>query len=758
MLSQSEDKKQYISHILQNLPRKPGVYRMKDNDGTVIYVGKAINLKNRVSSYFNNDPAKSPKTTVMVKHIADIDYTVVNSELEALMLETNLIKELRPKYNVLMKDDKNYVYLKITVAERYPRIYLVRKVAKDGARYFGPKTAAHKVISTLKLLKSVFPYKNCELALDYGVHAENKYKNMTPARLEYHRAHCLGPCITSVSPEEYRKTVDKVIDFFEGKQDEIIDQVKADMINAANAKKFEYAASLRDKLKNLQEMTKSQIVSNPGLSDLDIIGYVEQDGKAFFVLFQVRSGKLISQENFIFKTGENDGKEIYDPDVLSAFLEQYYEKAANIPKEILLPHESTEDKLLEEWISGIAGKKVTIRIPERGRKNSLLELAEQNANNFARMSVIKWQGAVKNDRIKALEYLQKILKLVDPLKRLECYDISHFQGSETVGSMVIFENGFPKKEDYRHFRVHTGKPGSPDDFASIAEILERRLKYLKPSIAAASVKLKKAGKKDMASFKYLENLPKDKNFHSLIIEKEGKTCGLMVIETLKDKKALIREIKYDPAQDLSAVLKKTAEKFKVPRLHMAMTAKLIESFEAAGCQLVKKVPDWIKSPKGTTILVYDKVKHVVDKSFSKIPSLIVVDGGKGQLSSAAAVMKRYSLNIPLISIAKKNEEIFTPGRNTPLEIGKESHIQHMIQHIRDESHRFAITFHKKLRLKATTESVLDTIFGLGEETKVKLLRHFGSVEAMSHADETELARIAGPHLASKIKKELFSAV
>jgi len=752
MLSQSNNKKQYIRHILNHLPRKPGVYKMKDADGNVIYVGKAGNLKNRVASYFNNDCNKSAKTSVMIKNISDIDYTVVNSELEALILETNLIKQLKPKYNVLMKDDKNYVYIKITVAEKYPRIYLVRKVTKDGAKYFGPKTAAHKVISTLKLLKSIFPYRNCELALDYGIHAENKYKNMTPAKLEYHRSHCLGPCITSVSPEEYRKTVNKVIDFFEGKEEKIIEQVRTDMLKAAAEKKFEQAASLRDKLKHLEEITKNQIVSDPSLSDLDIISYFIQDNKAYFVLFQVRSGKLISQENFIFQTGRDNSLTAQKPDILSAFLKQYYEKAANIAKEILLPHPTTEDKLLEEWISEIASKKVSIKTPERGKKSSLLELAAQNAQNFARLSEIKWQGAIKNDRLKALESLQKLLKLKDFPKRLECYDISHFQGSETVGSMVVFENGLPKKEDYRHFRLHQSKAGAPNDFASIAEILERRLKYLKPSIKANKINLKQANKKELKEFKTLPKLPNGKNFHYLVIKKEGKSLGQVSLEKTDQNKIIIKDIKYDPRLDLSTILNKTAEKFKVQRLYLTAPKNNIESFEEAGCQLIAKVPDWLNPQKNTTPLLYDKIKHKLDSSFSKIPSLIIIDGGKGQLSSATGMLKKHGLKIPIISIAKKNEDIYATNQHAPLDIDKQDPLQQMIQHIRDESHRFAITFHKKLRIKATTASLLDTIFGLGNETKIKLLRHFGSVEAIMNADANELAKVAGPRLATKIKK------
>jgi excinuclease ABC subunit C len=751
MLSQTEDKKQYIGHILQNMPRKPGVYRMKSADGTVIYVGKAINLKSRVSSYFNEDPGKPARTASLVRHIADIDYTVVNSELEALILETNLIKELRPKYNVLMKDDKNYVYLKITVAERYPRIYLVRSVARDGARYFGPKTAAYKVISTLKLLKSVFPYKNCELALDYGVHAESKYKNMTPAKLEYHRAHCLGPCISSVTPEEYRKTVDKVIDFFEGKYDDILKQVKEDMTKAAMDKKFEQAAVLRDKLKNLEDITRTQIVSDPSLRDLDIANYTLQDEKAFFVLFQVRSGKLIGQENFIFKAGEGDNGSSSDPDALSAFLQQYYEKAADIPGEILLPHDLEESLLMAQWLTGLAGRKVNIKIPERGKKNSLLELAEQNANNFARLSVIKWQGAIKSDRTGALETLQKVLRLKVIPRRMECYDISHFQGAETVGSMVVFENGFPKKEDYRHFRIRSAKPGAPDDFASLEEMLYRRLKYLKPSIAASALTVKKALKKEILKLTAKKKTSRKSTPLTFCrIENNGEHAGFAGVEVLPGKKACIKSLELSGSPDLSVLFKKIAEKVKVHRLHIQCPVHKISSFEEAGCQIVQKIPDWTKVAVGHRLLVYDKIKHAVDKSFSRNPDLIVIDGGKGQLSSAVKVLKQYSLDIPVISLAKRYEEIFIPGSKAPVSVEKDSPTLNLVRHIRDESHRFAVTFHKKLQVNASTASLLDTVFGLGDDLKMRLLRQFGSVEGVRRASPDELAKVAGKKMAEKI--------
>jgi excinuclease ABC subunit C len=748
MLSQNNNKKQYLAHILQNIPHKPGVYKMKDGQGNIIYVGKAIDLKNRVSNYFNNSP-KETRTEKMVENIRDIDYTVVDSDLEALILESNLIKELRPKYNILLKDDKNYVYLKITVNELYPRIYIVRKVAKDKAKYYGPKTAAYKLINTLKLLKRIFPFRNCQLAMDFSVHGQSKYKNMSPAQLEYHRKHCIGPCITSVTPEEYRKTINQVIAFFEGKHEGIIRQIKEDMIKAAQEKKFEVAASIRDKLKAIEDITEQQRVSDPNLRDLDIINYFPQDDNIYFNLFQIRGGKLINQENFIFKaTNENGTAAAEDPDALESFLEQYYEKATDIPPEILVPHTIEEQGTMEEWLTEMKGQKVAIKIPERGKKNHLLDLSYENAKSYARQSMIKWQGAAKDTREKALKELQNILKLPEPPLRLECYDISHLGGTDTVGSMVVFEHGFPKKEYYRHFKLHQQ---APDDYASMQEILTRRLKYLKPALEAKDLNIRNPKKEELlliAKELKAKKLPV-KTFFA--IEKDDKYAGFVQIFMTADKKALIEKMHGAQQQDFSFLIRKTAEKLKVKRIYVECDNKDKICLEEAGCQSIAKIPDTIPKRKGKTVIVYDKNNNIQDKSFLKTPDLMIIDGGKGQLGIAAATLKKYGLKLPLISIAKKEEEIFLPGNPISIQLAKNDPVLHLIQHIRDESHRFAITFQRSLRFKTTTTSFLDQIYGLGPQLKKRLLQHFKSPENIRNATEAEIAKIAGPKLAAKIK-------
>ncbi len=752
-MEKTTDLQTYLNHILKNIPHQPGVYKMKDKEGAVIYVGKAKDLKNRVSSYFQNTIDKPMRTQKMVEQIADIQYIVVKTELEALLLETNLIKELRPKYNVLMKDDKNYVYIKITTQELYPRIYLVRQVARDRARYFGPKTAGHKVIKTLKVLKKVFPFRNCELAIDYGTHTGAKpEKTLSESQLQYHIRHCIGPCVASVNPEVYRKMIDQVIEFLEGKHEAIVEKIKEDMYKAASEKKFEVAAAIRDRLNSVEEIIEPQRISDPHQKDLDIINYVEQDDKVYFNLFQLRSGKLIGQENFIFKAQTDHETE--DQEALSAFLEQYYEKATNLPKEILLPHQIEEPDIIEAWLSEVKGQKVSIIIPERGKKNHLLELSLANAQSFAKQSQIKWQGAEKEGRTKALEGLQKILGLPKIPKRLECYDISHFSGKETVASMTVFENGFPKKDDYRKFKLHQEEAGAPDDFASMEEALTRRLKYLKPSLNLENLKIRKPKKNE------LEELKKTLNFEALpekdfwLIEKEKKQIGHCQINTFAGKKTLIEKINTIETFDINLLLRKLLEKYKVSRIYASVSNSTQQKFEELGFETIKKIPDEFTIRDEETYLVFDKNKYAEDSSFKKIPDLIIIDGGKGQLSSAVKAMNKYGLKLSIISIAKREEELFRPNESESIKLQKSDPILHMIQHIRDEAHRFAVTYHKSLRDKATMSSVLDTLPGIGPEKKRLLLKKFGSVDGIKNAPDEELISAIGSSLAQKLKNHL----
>ncbi len=765
------DLKNFLTHILKNLPSKPGVYRFKDKNNTVIYVGKAINLKNRVSSYFKKNTEISEKTRKLVSQIRDIDFTIVGSELEAVMLETNLIKELQPKYNILMKDDKNFVYLKITVNEDYPRIFITRKVDKDGALYFGPKTARFKLEKTLKILKKIFPYRHCQLDIIYENETNREIKmqsagekrphhNVSVKRavikypcIDYHIKRCAAPCIGLISPFEYREIIDRIIDFFKGKHELIIDMIKADMHRAAAEKKFELAASFRDKLAAIEDIMEKQNITAPDHRNLDVINYVCKEERSFFNLFQVREGKLINQENFelIAKNDESPDEN----EILTNFIQQYYEKTTDLPDEILIPHAIEQYKLFEQWLSGAKGKKIRFLVPERGRKDKLLELGHRNAANFAKLSEIKWEGHLKSARDGALAECARLLKLEKPPKRMECYDISHSGGTETVASMVVFENGFPKKEDYRKFRLHNNNPGSPDDYASMKECLSRRLKHLKPALATSHIKVLKPKKSEIPDLLKIcgHDVPESNRLFKITIDK--KISGHLEIFTDSAKRVLIENFSIKDNSLITVILKKTAALFKTKKIYLRVPETSARSFEEIGLQIINKIPDTFNPMNKTTIMLILLSKHDSDSSLSKKPDIIIVDGGKGQLNVAKLELKKLNLDIPLLSIAKQNEEIYLPSSLKPVIYPKDHPFLHLIQHLRDESHRFAVSYQQNLKLKSTPQSELDNIFGVGEQTKIKLLRHFGSVAAIKDATMYELEKIVGKKNAVKIKSSLL---
>lgn len=759
-----QNREEYLKHLLKNLPHHPGVYKMKDKDGTIIYVGKAKDLKNRVSSYFNKSNDQTPKTQKMVEQIIDIDYTIVDSELEALILETNLIKELRPKYNILMKDDKNYVYIKITVNEDFPRIMIVRKVLKDKARYFGPKTAQHKVDSLLKILKKLFPYRHCQLDINYErplqqgeITNPNTRHKVTVSHatikypcLDYHIKRCVGPCIGTVSKEEYRAIIDQIIRFLEGKQLEIIDHIKNQMMQAAAEKKFEQAAKLRDKLTQIEELMEKQKISEPTHHNVDVIGYVSIDNRAYFNLFQIREGKLINQENFILGADA-----INDDELISSFLEQYYESATDLPAEILIPSQIDSPETMELWLTNMKGSKVKITVPQKGKKDNLLDLSYKNAESYAKQMQVKWQGAEKQDRTEALKELQKILNLPTPPKRMECYDISHNQGTETVSSMVVFENGFPKKEDYRRFRLHQQTPGKPDDFASMKETLSRRLKYLKPGAEELRVQIRKFPEdkaKIQKELKELKIKPVKNNIYVPVTKQKNTVAALILSEPVKGK-FVIEKIQPPLNQnDLVLSVKKILEKLKTGRIYITVATKEVAIWEESGFQQIYKNPDSIKVKSGKTLLVFDKNKYESDKSFEQKPDLIIIDGGKGQLNMAVEAAQILKITIPFISIAKREEEIFIPGQKTSLLLPEQSPILHLIEHLRDEAHRFAVSYHHNLRSHVLMSSSLDLISGIGPALKAKLLAKYGSVENIKSASVNDLSEIIGPEKAIKLKK------
>ena len=594
MTELAEEFSDSIKNALAVLPDKPGVYLMHDAEGKVIYVGKAVVLKNRVRSYFRNLASHTPKVKAMVAKIAEIETIVTSSEVEALILECNLIKKYRPRYNISLKDDKTYPYLKVTLQEDFPRLYMTRRLLRDGSKYYGPYADAGAMHATVKLLRSMFPLRTC--------------RKMNPDRpcLNYHIKRCLAPCAGYVSKEEYGQMIKSVCMVLDGRTTELERDLKQRMQAAAEDYAFEEAARLRDQLQAVERLNESQkAVTNNG-GDMDIIGFAQDMTGNCLQIFFVRKGKLIGRDNFFLQDGGEAQQE-----VLTAFIKQYYNDATFIPREIVLPQlpEAEEQQLIEAWLSGKAERKVELFVPQRGVKRELLQLANDNALKLLSERLRKGSLSLKNDE-QAAEELQQALGLEHSLERMDCFDISHTQGSETVASMVVFRKGSISKKDYRKYKIVSAE-GKPDDFKSMQEVVYRRY-----------------------------------------------------------------------------------------------------------------------------------------KDYEDLPNLVVIDGGKGQLSSALEVIRGLGLaDLPVVGLAKREEEIFIPHQSTSILLDRDSAALHLIQRIRDEAHRFAITFHRKLRGKRNLVSVLDHVEGIGPKRRQALWKAFKTLEAMKAASVEELAAVEGMNTA-----------
>lgn len=720
-----------IKKILESLPTDPGIYKMIDETGRVIYLGKAKSIRKRVSQYFHQY-SHSTRTKKMVEQIAKIDTISVDTELEAIILETNLIKQLLPKYNILMKDDKNYVYIKIT-REDFPRIQLVRKVEKDKAKYFGPKTAAHKAKETLGVLKKIFPFRHCNLDIAIKCEGEVDVTNKVikyPC-LDFYIKRCIGPCIAKCTKEEYAKIVENVENFLEGKVGDIMKNLHNEMQIAAQDKKFEKAAKIRDKIKKVEDILEKQKVSDPNQEDKDIINYCIIREKAYFNLFQIRDGKLIGQENFIL--GASEIEEEHDShEVLEAFMLQYYQIATDIPREILIPHHLEDPKIIEAVLNlstqahgasanetkNLAppvlsrselyqrnqkeiGKKAKIVIPQIGVKNKLLEMSLQNAKIFADRNKPKWQEESELS-IAAAQELQKVLNLEKVPKRIECYDISHLSGTDTVGSMIVFENGVPNKTMYRKFTLKTLN-GKIDDYKSMEEVLTRRFSKIAKDVHLQAFTCRKSAKKDtefiLETLK-LEALEPTNTFY--LLEEDKIIVGIISTEVINEKINIIKTIwlakAHDQREKLNKILKYSLDKVKNKRIYTKFTSKNKENLLLCGFEEIKKNPPELEA-LSKNWLVYDKNKHKPDLSFSKIPDLLIIDGGKGQLASCHQVLTTLMLNIPHISLAKRLEEIFLPEQPLPILLEKNHEALKLLQRARDEAHRFALSFNLSLRSK-----------------------------------------------------------
>ncbi|WKZ39627.1 MAG: excinuclease ABC subunit UvrC [Anaerolineales bacterium] len=479
-----------LQGILATLPTKPGCYIYRNAEGTIIYIGKAINIKNRVRSYFHADNSHDNKTRRLVRDIADIEWIVVGSELEALILEMNLIKKHRPKYNIRLKDDKRYPYIKIHWNEPFPKVTVTRQMEEDGSRYFGPYTSAWAVYQTLEVLRKIFPYLTCDREIT---------GNDPRACLYYDIKLCTAPCIGAISKEGYRQMISDLMDFLSGHSEGIIQRLQQDMQKASDEMRFEKAAALRDQLKAMQTIIERQkIVFGSDYEDSDVIAMARTDGEACVQIFFIRGGKLIGREYFILEGTEDSA----DNEVMAEFVKQFYTEAANIPEQVMLPQEIEERKIIAQWLrSKRGGKKVELFVPNEGQPKDLVQMAAENASETLQALRAQWQADTHRQET-ALNELQTALKLSAPPNRIECYDVSHTQGVATVGAMIVFEQGVPAKSLYRKFNIESTSIGAPDDFASMEEMLTRRFRRWKGSQETEA----NVGSKKDASFSILPDL------------------------------------------------------------------------------------------------------------------------------------------------------------------------------------------------------------------------------------------------------------
>lgn len=646
-----------IQQTLDTLPTKPGVYLMKSDDGTIIYVGKAVNLRNRVRSYFHVNIFDA-KVIALTAQVEKIEFIVTETELEALVLENNLIKKHRPKYNIRLKDAKTYPYIKITWQENFPKVFMTRRMDDDGARYFGPFTAVWAVHETLDTLRKIFPYLTC----DREITGKDKR-----ACLYYDIGLCLAPCIGAASRDDYRAMIDRLSRFLQGHSEEVTQNITGKLQQAAEHLEFERAAVYRDQLEAISRVTEHQKVVSPLMVDQDVIAFAKDDGNACVQVFFIRAGKLLGREYFVLEGTTYANAD----DVLSSFVQQFYDQAAYVPPEILLPEMIDEANIIESWLLQNKGATTTIRVPHNGNGGrELLNMAEENAR--ITLDTIKQQWlADKTKHLQAVEELQQALEMESPPLRMECYDISNIQGTNSVGAMVVFENGAAKKSDYRKFKIKTVM--GANDFASLQEMLRRRFKRYQDAKKAEQ------GQEEWAG-----------NAHRTTND------GQQAPENTSN-------------EQLSSSNRRPSKKSQVP------LSKGIRTAERKN-----------------------------DESWARMPDLVIIDGGKGQLSAAQEVFQELGIEgVKLISLAKREEEIFMPERADSLRLPKNSSALHLIQRIRDEAHRFGITYHRSIRAKTGLHSQLDAIPGIGPRRRRALLQKFGSLTAIREATVEELLQVEG---------------
>ncbi len=596
-------------------PDRPGVYIMKDARGNVLYVGKASVLSNRLRTYFGSPSNLPNKTRRMLGQLDDFECIVTDTEAEALILENTLIKRHRPRYNARLKDDKTYPYLKIALNEEFPRVYITRRVANDGARYFGPFATAGTVRKTMDLVKRLFPYRSCTKNITG--------KDPRPC-LEFFINRCVAPCTGYATKEDYDEVIRQVVLFMEGDTEAVTQDLQDNMQKASDSLEFERAAVLRDRMRSVERVAEEQRIkvdANP-VSDMDLIALAQENQETWVEVFFVRHNKLVGRDHFFMEGAQED-----DPGlVIGQFIKQFYQSASEIPPRILVQHAVEEEELIREWLQGLRGKSVRIALPMRGQHKKLIDLVAENARQGLNQYRVRWLD--KADIIQgAMSELREELSLPTDLRRMECYDISHIQGTNTVGSMVVFEDGAPKPAHYRRFRVKSVE--GVDDFESMREVLRRRFNRM------AEVRAK---------------------------QKQQDSDGT----------------------------------------------------------------------------------RPSDETWGIFPDLVLIDGGKGQLSAALEVLLEMGLdNVPLASLAKENEWLYVPHTPEPIILPRDSQALYLVQRIRDEAHRFAITYHRNLRSKSSLRSPIDSVNGIGPKRKRMLMRKFGSLSGIKQASVDEIAAVPG---------------
>jgi excinuclease ABC subunit C len=607
------------SSRLKSVPTRPGCYLFKNAQAEVIYVGKAASLRSRVRSYFNAPGGQNAKVRALVANTVDFDTVVTDSELEALILENNLIKENRPKYNIQLRDDKQYPYICVTMQEPYPRVIKVRRTRKDGGVYFGPYADGKALNETLALLKKLFPYRSCDLTIpDEVVRPEPVLDRPC---LEFYIKRCIAPCVRYTDRAEYMEIIEQVLLFLQGKHEDVLRGLQAQMESAAEAMNFERAAQIRDQIASVGRVAERQKITSVKGTDGDVIALAQDESEGCVEIFHVRDGKVVGQDYYLLDAEASEPGEI-----LSSFLQQYYERATHVPREILLQYAVEDVAVLEEWLGTLRHGRVSIVVPAIGEKRRLIEMVAANAQEALAQQKLRWMSDEQKTTGALLE-LQEALDLPTLPNRIECYDISNIQGTSAVGSMVVFERGRPRNNEYRRFKIKTVE--GANDFAMMAEMLRRRFRR---------------------------------------------------VETDGD-----------------------------------------------------------------------------DESFGSLPDLVIVDGGKGQLHAAVDALHEVGRqDLPIVSLAKRLEEIFLPHRNESVLLPRTSQALYLVQRVRDEAHRFAITYHRNVRGKQATVSQIDAVPGIGPARRKALIKTFGSVRGIKAATAEEIAGVPGidSKLATAIKEHL----